>query len=242
VENTSDPVARFEVRLRRIQHLVLLLTVAGLAVETVVMATLFLITSGGRAIWVFVYVAASLPVGLTVFVWAVRRAGSQLVALVNVLRERLLDAGLVAGTHAVLVFDNGIVAMPAAMNVIFAVYASPVGGVSTPQTAAEAKQLSRGASHTRGEGSVSPHRGPEAARVRLAEITQALQVRGARALLRGRRSTAPPDMQASAWTAALIVTDPKWATKGERWLAELDAIRDFLERLRTEYFPPSAVT
>ncbi len=230
----NDPIAAFERALRRRARILVVGSVAGAIVETGVL--FFYATSlfGGLPPWLAIVVGLVIPAGVVGFLVLLREQNRRTVEFVRAVRPRIRDATMVSGTGAMLVFDNGLVFLPVGVGSSFWLYGSPSGAVLEAKTARDVQSARRGGYRMRRVVVVGAHRGPSWARERLGEIQDRVGTKQAFASVAERPGTAIPDPSAAAWVAMAMFPDARWSRKADRWLLELDNLRDFLLRLREE--------
>jgi len=230
MEGPSDVVNRFEQTFRRHTRLLIAFMLVGFAAEMALIAVIFL-RLPGVPIWIFApgaLVLAAIP--------ALRRmmdrARARFVGFLRSVGPRLVDAGFLGGSGALFVFDNGIVVQPLSGNVSAWLFDSSLESPAAPHTVEEAIRMRRASLGMKTAGVVTQNRGPESVRTQLLELQRRLEVQRPRAFLRERRPVSVRDPRAPTRMSALIVMDPRLFENGNRWMTELDSIRDFLVSLR----------
>ena len=238
MEGSSDVVDWFEKKFRQRIRLVTTLVLAGIAAETTLLVAFFSTEQRGTPLWVFAPPGIAVFLGVPALVWAMRRTGSRYASFLRAIRPRMLNAGFSGGAAVPVVFDNGVVASVIGSNVSLRLYDTPSGSPVIPQTVNEANRLRRGSLRMRMVGVVTPNRGPKEFRERLSEIQRRFDVQRSRAFLRQRPATSQRVMETPARISGLVLMDPKWFEKGDRWIAEIDHVRAFLEDLWKTSFSP----
>jgi len=190
------------------------------------------------ASWVPYYVVTVVPGSFILLVWVMRRGEARTIGFVRRLRLRLRDVGVHRGTRLVLVFDNGLVCTLGGSMMWMWLFSTPAGTPASPARVRDAMQMRRGFWRMRAIGIVQPKRGPEDARRELTAIRERVGAKRAMAALYERPTTAPASPVAPAWASAALFAGTPSNVDPSRWAAELDAVRAFLERLRTEHYPP----
>lgn len=232
----TDAVEVFEQRFRRRFRVFLVSTVGMVAVAALVMIW-FSIAAPESASWLLYYAVTVVPVSLVPLVWIMRRGATRTIEFVRGLRFRLRDVGVHPGSGLALVFDNGLVCTSGGPMMWMWLFSSPAGTPASPASVADAMQMRRGFWRMRAVGTVQPRRGPEDARRELAAIRDRVGAKRAMAAVYERPATAPPSLAAPAWASAVLFAGIPSNLNADRWSAELDALKAFLERLRMQHFP-----
>ena len=230
----NNPIAAFERALRKRVRLLVAATVAATIVESGFFIFYSTAIYNGLPLWVAVLVGLTLPAGLVGFLVLLREQTRRTVEFVRAVRPRIRDAALFSGTGPVLVFDNGLAFSAFSIAASFWLFGYAGGAVMDPRTAREVQAARRGTYRMRRVVSVGTRRGPTWARDRLRGIQDRVGTKQAFASLIERRGTGTPDSTAAAWAAMAVFSDLRWTRKADRWLHELDTVRDFLLALRRE--------
>ncbi len=212
----NNPIAAFERALRKRVRLLVAATVAATIVESGFFIFYSTAIYNGLPLWVAVLVGLTLPAGLVGFLVLLREQTRRTVEFVRAVRPRIRDAS------------------PFSIAASFWLFGYAGGAVMDPRTAREVQAARRGTYRMRRVVSVGTRRGPTWARDRLRGIQDRGGTKQAFASLIERRGTGTPDSTAAAWAAMAVFSDLRWTRKADRWLHELDTVRDFLLALRRE--------
>ena len=235
----SDVVSKLEDRLRRRSKFLLVLLAAMIAFGIAAAILESIVNFGEITLWTTAYLTLSTPPLVAFILWAFRRDHRRLIAWVRTLQPRIREASLARRSGAlVVVFDNGLVAVPQANVLSFWILSSP-GGLEGIRGAEEVSAWLHAAWRLKTVGLVDKRRGPQDAREALEALRNTFGSRWARASVLERSLSTLPDSKAPLRAAILSLFDSKWAMKADRILGGLDAVSAFLGSLRTMQLSPT---
>jgi len=226
VVGSLDPIDEFERTFDRRTRLFIGSLVVGSFFPVGFLTYIFLALPGRVGAWVLVYV----PIESVLMVVLVRWFGRRLKhvrTLPRAMRQRLAASGV--RKRLTLVFDNGLITTSGLQ---FRMFGSPMGGTMIP-TAEEVPGLERGMLRMRPVLRIFRNRGPEALRVRLRSIQQALNARFSSLFIFLPRSSSVPDARHASWVASANFTFGLGLPDPKRILQQIDSLASLLEDAAT---------
>ncbi len=188
-------------------------------------------------VWVFIYVAIVMPVGVPVVWWLNRRNTRRLLGSLEPFRSRITDAKTSLSMGYLLVLDSGVVLGidPRSNTVRFVAFLSAGGALLRP----DLTQAERWGSRIRGMqpgGAVTKKKGPPEAQAELEQLRVSIGARWYMFFLREVRADrlAPGDPM---WHAVLGFFIPRWSEHAKEVAGQLEAVTAFLTSAKARYFP-----
>jgi hypothetical protein len=226
VVGSVDPISAFEAAFDKKIRFFLVTLAVGSLFPLGFFVFLFLEIPGLFGVWFLGYVAADV-VFTVVFIRWFRKRLEHVKNLPRAMRPRLASSGV--AKRPTFVFDNGLVTTS---GIQFRLFGSPMGGKMIP-TSEEVLGLERGMMRMRPVLRIYRNRGPEALRVRLDSIQQALNARFSNLFVFLPRQSSVPDARRASWVSAATFDFGVRQVNPDQVLQEIDSLASLLEDAAT---------